>query len=58
MEYMIGIIIGWFIVGIIIGWFIGWLVAHSVIATECRRFGQFYVGKKVYKCTEIVWGEE
>lgn len=43
-----------YLIGIIIGWCVGWLVAHFTIATECKRLGGFYVGKKVYKCTEIV----
>lgn len=43
-----------YFIGIAVGWFIGWMVAHFTIATECKRLGGFYVGKKVYKCTEIV----
>lgn len=35
-----------------IGFFAGWLYAHSVIATECRKLGKFYVGKAVFNCTE------
>ena len=35
-----------------IGFFFGWLYAHSVIATECRKLGRFYVGKSVFNCTE------
>ena len=43
-----------YLIGIIIGWIIGWTIAHYVVATECRRLGGFYVGKKVYKCTDIL----
>ena len=35
-----------------IGFFFGWLYAHSVIATECRKLGRFYVGNSVFNCTE------
>ena len=31
----------------------GWIYAHSVIATECRKLGGFYVGKSTFKCEEI-----
>ena len=35
-----------------IGFFIGWPYAHSVIATECRKLGRFYVEKSVFNCME------
>lgn len=37
-----------------LGWLIGWSHAHQTVAMECRRLGSFYVGKSVFKCTEIV----
>lgn len=37
-----------------IGWLIGWSHAHQTVAGECRKLGGFYVGKSVFKCTEIV----
>lgn len=33
-------------------WF-GWVMAHSVVAKECERLGGFYVGTKVFHCSEI-----
>ena len=27
-----------------------WIVAHSTIATECRKLGAFYVGETVFEC--------
>ena len=35
-----------------LGLLIGWVLAHSVIATECRKLGSLYVGKSVFNCTE------
>lgn len=35
-----------------IGFFVGWVYAHHVVATECRKLGRFYVGKSVFNCTE------
>lgn len=37
----------------LIGYAFGWGRAHSVIAEECRRLGGFYVGRSVFRCTEI-----
>nr|WP_315064847.1 hypothetical protein [uncultured Haemophilus sp.] len=34
-------------------WLSGWYFAHSTVATECDRFGKFYVGKNVYQCSKI-----
>lgn len=37
----------------LVGCLVGWLYAHFIIATECKRLGGFYVGKTVFVCTEI-----
>lgn len=37
---------------LIVKWW-GWTEAHHVVATECERLGKFFVGKKVYTCTNI-----
>lgn len=37
-----------------IGYCVGWLYAHSVIATECRKLGKFYVGNSTFVCSEEV----
>lgn len=34
----------------------GWIVAHHVVAEECRRNGGFFVGKSTFKCTEVKSG--
>jgi hypothetical protein len=31
----------------------GWALAHHVVAEECRKNGGFFVGKSVFKCTEV-----
>lgn len=41
------------IVGGLIGYIWGWTQAHSTVAAECTKLGAFYVGKRVFKCTEI-----
>lgn len=41
------------LVNLLVGFLIGWVYAHSVVATECRRLGGFYVDGAVFKCTEI-----
>lgn len=48
MEYFIGILIGAFV-----GYSYGWNAAHRTVANECKMLGSFYVGKTVYKCTEV-----
>lgn len=30
--------------------FLGWMLAHKEIATECKRQGNFYVGKEIFEC--------
>jgi len=36
------------------GWLSGWYFAHHTVAEECKKLGGFYVGKTVYRCTEII----
>lgn len=35
----------------------GWASAHSMVAMECERNGGFFVGKKTFKCTEVIDGK-
>lgn len=35
------------------GYWLGYASAHADVARECDRLGGFYVGKTVYKCTEV-----
>jgi hypothetical protein len=44
---------GW-IIAFVIGALVGWVVAHSVVATECEKLGSFYVGDKTFKCVKVV----
>lgn len=37
----------------LIGYLWGWAQAHYTVADECTKLGAFYVGKRVFKCTEI-----
>ena len=39
--------------GGLIGYAWGWASAHYTVADECTKLGAFYVGKRVFKCTEI-----
>lgn len=39
--------------GFILGGFMGWVIAHNVIAHECKIRESFYVGKEDFKCTLI-----
>lgn len=34
------------------GAFLGWILAHSEVATECRRIGWFFVSKSLFHCSE------
>lgn len=46
----------WLAVAIVagfIGYLVGWASAHRTVAQECTKLGSFYVGKRVFKCTEI-----
>lgn len=36
----------------ICGLFLGWILAHSEVATECRRSGWFLVGESLFHCSE------
>ena len=37
----------------IFGTWVGWVTAYSTVSTECETQDSFYVGKKIYKCSEI-----
>ena len=39
-------------VSMLLGLVFGWIVAHSIISTECDKLGGFYVDDKIYYCTE------
>lgn len=41
-----------FVVGLLPGLLIGWIIAHNVVASECRLLEGFYVGNQVYYCME------
>lgn len=41
-----------FIIGGLVGLLIGWIIAHSIVSIECDKLGGFYVGDKIYYCTE------
>jgi len=43
----------WVLLALFVGYSLGWGNAHYSIATECDRLGSFFVGKRVFKCTEI-----
>jgi hypothetical protein len=43
----------WILAALILGYYVGWANAHYTVATECDRLGSFFVGKRVFKCTEI-----
>lgn len=32
---------------------LGYAIAHHTIKIECERLGKFFVGKKVFHCSEI-----
>ena len=36
----------------LIGYEVGRQQAHITVATECTKLGSFYVGDRVFKCTE------
>lgn len=35
------------------GFGLGWVYAHSVVASECKKLGKFYVGDQIFTCTQI-----
>lgn len=35
----------------------GWESAHRMVAMECQKNGGFFVGKKVFRCTEVIDGK-
>ena len=41
------------IVGLLVlfsAFFSGWVIAHNVVSSECKKLGGFYVGTTVYEC--------
>ena len=36
-----------------VGFYFGWLAAHVMVATECKRLGGFFVGSEVYQCHQV-----
>lgn len=38
---------------VVCAYYIGWVAAHARVAHECKMLGKFYVGKKVYHCSDI-----
>jgi hypothetical protein len=43
----------WTIVVYLIGHRAGYVHAHIIVAKECERLGKFFVGTKVYTCSDI-----
>ena len=46
-------VMGALFIGYLIGQNDGFVKAHQEIARECKQLDSFYVGSKVFKCTEI-----
>ena len=47
-AFILGCVIsGW------IGYTVAWIKAHNTVSTECTKLGSFYVGDRVFKCTEV-----
>ena len=49
---------GWAVIligllSILLGYTVGWSITHTTVATECTKLGSFYVGDRVFKCTEV-----
>jgi hypothetical protein len=49
-DYLIGLALGLFVALFAVA--IAWESAHKTVATECEKLGAFYVGTKVYQCSE------
>lgn len=47
----------WLLVGILVGAWFGWTTAHIVVAEECDRLGGFFVGRRTFKCHEVINGD-
>ena len=41
------------LLSITLGHTLGWAITHTTVATECTKLGSFYVGDRVFKCTEV-----
>ncbi len=46
-DWFVGCVIS---AGIVLFTAVVWTVAHSTIATECKKLGAFYVGETVFEC--------
>lgn len=44
----------WMLLVAVISYNVGDLLAHTVIKTECDRLGKFYIGQKVYNCSNSI----
>jgi hypothetical protein len=49
-DYVIGLAIGLFVA--VIAVVVTLAAAHKTVATECEKLGAFYIGDKVYQCSE------
>lgn len=38
---------------LVVGYLWGYQNAHNYISKECERLGGFFVGKKIYKCSQV-----
>lgn len=38
---------------VLVGMLFGWIFAHNNVATECDKLGSFYVGDKVFNCSQV-----
>lgn len=45
-------LIGIFLLGYLSGRHSGWVNAHITVAQECEKLGAFFVGSRVYICSE------
>lgn len=43
----------WLFIFIGLAYYAGWVRAHIVVATECKRLGKFYVGNETFECIKI-----
>lgn len=41
-----------YIFGLVLGFAAGWVFAHDNVSRKCRKLGGFYVGNRVFVCTE------
>lgn len=48
----------WLLLGLVVGAGLGWNAAHVAVAAECERLGGFFVGKKIFKCVEVIHADD